>query len=326
MRRRILVPLDGSAFAEAALPAAAAIGQRTEGRLELVMVHQPQLIRTNPTAAMDLEARIRRGQVAYLAEQAGRVTRSGVPVTSVVLDGPVVSTLVTHARAAKADLVVMSTHGRSGISRFFLGSTADRLVRGLHCPILLVRPAQATTARELGEGPRILIPLDGSALAETIVNQLGTALPGTATLELIRVVVPPGMMLPPMAGATPPIAGEVLEEELASADQYLQAVAGRLRTQGFAVRAAVVPDLSPAAAIAARAEECRCDGIAIATRGLGGLERALLGSVADKVIRAAQVPVLVWNPPAEVVTRRLHVKEASGADHHPGAVVSEVDA
>jgi nucleotide-binding universal stress UspA family protein len=313
MYRHIVVPLDGSGFAEAALPTAAGIAHRTEGRLELVMVHQPQLTGANPAAAMELDGRIRQGEGAYLAQQASRIPSADVAVASVVLDGPVVSTLVAHTRFLNAALVVMSTHGRGGLSRFFLGSTADRLVRELHCPILLVRPTQSPTAFGLGNVRRILVPLDGSTLAECIIDQLGTCLPGMAALELIRVVVPPILTPPPMAGASPPIAAEVLDQELAVADQYLQAVAARLRTQGFAARAAVVPDLSPAAAITARAEERQCDAIAIATRGLGGLERALLGSVADKVIRTAQVPVLVWNPPADAVTQGPDAKAAAGA-------------
>ncbi len=313
MYRRIVVPLDGSAFAEAALPAAAAIAHRTEGCLELLMVHQSQLTGASPTAAMELDVRLRQGESAYLTQQARRIPSPEIAVTSALLDGPVVSTLIAHARSTNADLVVMSTHGRGGISRFFLGSTADRLVRDLHCPILLVRPTQSPTAFGLGNVRRILIPLDGSPLAECIIDQLGTCLSGMPALELIRVVVPPILTPPPMAGASPPIAAEVLDQKLAVADQYLQAVGARLRAQGFAVRGAVVPDLSPAAAITARAEERQCDAIALATRGSGGLERALLGSVADKVIRTAQVPVLVWNPPADAVTRDPDARAAAGA-------------
>jgi nucleotide-binding universal stress UspA family protein len=204
----------------------------------------------------------------------------------------------------------MSTHGRTRISRFFLGSTADRLIRELHCPILLVNPTQAASALASGVGPRVLIPLDGSALAESILDQVGSVFPATTELEVVRVVVPPVAVAPPFAVAWAPVPADVLEQELVRADQYLQAVTARLQGQGFAVRAAVVTDLSPAEAIASRATERRCDVIAIATRGRGGLERALLGSVADKVIRTAPVPVVVWNPPSGAATRVLDAEAA----------------
>lgn len=311
MRRRIVVPLDGSAFAEAALPAATRMARQTGAHLELVMVHQPQLTGASPMAAMDLDARIREHEIGYLTQQAERIaTDSYLAATTAVLDGPVVSKLASHAQSRRGALVVMSTHGRTGIRRFFLGSTADRLIRELHCPILLVNPTQTMSGLALGVGSRVLIPLDGSALAESILDQVGTVFPTTTDLELVRVVVPPVALVPALAETWAPVLPDLLEQELASADQYLQAVAARLRGQGFAVRAAVVTDLSPAETIASRATERRCDMIAIATRGAGGLERALLGSVADKVIRAAQVPVLVWNPPSGAATRVLDVEQA----------------
>jgi nucleotide-binding universal stress UspA family protein len=323
MHRRIIVPLDGSAFAEAALPAATRMARQTGAHLELVMVHQPQLTGASPMAAMHLDARIRQHKIGYLTQQAERIAAdSHLAATTAVLDGPVVSKLASHAQSRRAALVVMSTHGRTGISRFFLGSTADRLIRELRCPILLVNPTQTMSALPLGVGPRVLIPLDGSALAESILDQVDTVFPATTELELVRVVVPPVAVAPSFAVTWAPVLADVLEQELARADQYLQAVTARLRGQGSSVRAAVVTALSPAEAIASRAAERRCDVIALATRGAGGLERALLGSVADKVIRAAQVPVVVWNPPSGAATRVLDAEEARAETRGPRAAAS----
>jgi len=323
MHRRIVVPLDGSAFAEAALPAATRMARQIGAHLELVLVHQPQLTGPSPTAAMDPDTSIRQHEIGYLTRQAERIaTESHLMARAAVLDGPVVSKLASHAESRRAALVVMSTHGRTGLSRFFLGSTADRLIREVHCPILLVNPTQAASALALGVGPRVLIPLDGSALAESILDQVGTVFPATTELELVRVVVPPVAVAPPFAVTWAPVLADVLEQELARADQYLQAVTARLRGQGLGVRAAVVTDLSPAEAIASRATERRCDVIAIATRGGGGLERALLGSVADKVIRAAPVPIVVWNPPSGAATRVLDAEEAPTEARGPRAAAS----
>ena len=167
------------------------------------------------------------------------------------------------------------------------------------------------------------VPLDGSPLAESFVSQLDVAVPGTVALELIRVVIPP-MITPALTGASPHSVAGVLEEQLGLAGQYVEAIAARLQQNGCAVRTAVVADLSPASAIAAHAHEHRCDAIAIATRGRGGIDRLLLGSVADKVIRAAEVPVLVWNPPSGAATRVIDAKEAMMNDDDVRAVAAYV--
>jgi nucleotide-binding universal stress UspA family protein len=322
MHRRIVVPLDGSAFAEAALPPATSIARQTVAHLELVMVHQAQLTGASPMGAIEVDERIRDQETRYLAAEAQQIAAdSGVPAMWAVLDGPVVTTLAGYARSRRAALVVMSTHGRGGVGRFFLGSTADRLIRALQCAMLLLRPAQQTAISELGLGPRILVPLDGSTRSEAILDQLSATFPGTTELELVRVAVPPITTPLPFAGASP-IPPELVEQEYQLAEEYLQGVAARLRKKGFAVRAAAVTDLSPASAIAERARARRCDLIAIATRGVGGLERALLGSVADKVIRGADMPVLVWNPPDDLAAHVPDAKAAAAAPRGSRAVVS----
>jgi nucleotide-binding universal stress UspA family protein len=316
MLRRIIVPLDGSAFAETAIPAAAALARGLRGHLELVMVHSPALSGPSPTAALAQDARIRSFEEAYVIQKA-RSTADAAdgPVASSVLDGPVAPTLIEHVRARKADLVVMTTHGRAGLSRFFLGSVADRLVRELHCPILLL-PPESPQIPEPGAAARILIPLDGSALAASVLGRAAAVLPDAA-LELVRVVVLPATPLPPEAGWSVP--SEILDEELSIAAHYLEDVAATLRARGRVVHTRVLSHWSPAAAIADYAEERHCDLIALATRGESGLQRTLLGSVADKIIRSARLPVLVWNPPAGAPNRKGNGMEEA-AEKRPAAV------
>jgi nucleotide-binding universal stress UspA family protein len=316
MLRRIIVPLDGSAFAETAIPAAAALARGLRGHLELVMVHSPALSGPSPTAALAQDARIRSFEEAYVIQKA-RSTADAAdgPVASSVLDGPVAPTLIEHVRARKADLVVMTTHGRAGLSRFFLGSVADRLVRELHCPILLL-PPESPQIPEPGAAARILIPLDGSALAASVLGRAAAVLPDAA-LELVRVVVLPATPLPPEAGWSVP--SEILDEELSIAAHYLEDVAATLRARGRVVHTRVLSHWSPAAAIADYAEERHCDLVALATRGESGLQRALLGSVADKIIRSARLPVLVWNPPAGAPNRKGNGMEEA-AEKRPAAV------
>ncbi len=309
MLRRIIVPLDGSAFAESAIPAAAALARGLRGHLELVMVHSPALAGPSPTAALAQDARIRAYEEAYVIQKArSSADAADGPVASSVLDGPVAAALTDHVRSRKADLVVMTTPGRTGLSRFFLGSVADRLVRELHCPILLL-PPDAPQVPEPGTAARVLIPLDGSALAASMIARATAVLPADAVLELVRVVILPAMPLPPEAASALP--SEMLDEELSVATHYLDDMAATLRARGRTVHTRVLSHWSPAAAIADYADERHCDLIALATRGQGGAQRALLGSVADKVIRSARRPVLVWNPPPAAQGRRSNgIEEA----------------
>jgi len=306
--RRILVPLDGSGFGEIALPVAAAIAQRSGSELELVMVHTsvPHLDLSRATEA-EIDAALRGREGAYLKDVAEQVRRRlEISVTPTVLDGATVSAIVKHVVADPPQLIVMSTHGRAGASRFFLGSVADRLVRELHYPFLLVRPGTRLTKDELPETAHVLVPLDGSQLAESVIDEVARVFPpATTAIHLVRVVVPIDLLPVGVPVPPPPVSPEIMDSQLASARQYLDAVVPKLRRHGWTVHQEVVVDRSPSAAVLGYAEGHHCDAIALATRGRGGVQRVLFGSVADKVIRGAATPVLVVNPPAGGFSRVL---------------------
>jgi nucleotide-binding universal stress UspA family protein len=305
---RILVPLDGSGFGEIALPVAAAIAQRSGSELELVMAHTsvPHLDLSGGTEA-EIDAALRGREGAYLKDVAEQVRRRfEISVTTSVLDGATVNAIVKHVVADPPQLIVMSTHGRAGASRFFLGSAADRLVRELHCPFLLVRLGTRLTKGELPEAAHVLVPLDGSQLAESVIDEMGRFFPPAMTaIHLVRVVVPIDFIPVSLPVPLPPVSPELLDSQLAAARQYLDAVVPKLRQHGWTVHQEIVVDRSPSAAVLGYAESHHCDAIALATRGLGGVQRVLFGSVADKVIRGAATPVLVVNPPAGGFSRVL---------------------
>ena len=297
--RHLLVPLDGSGFGESALWLAAAIAARTGRDLELVTVNTPA-VHPDITAALaaEIEATCGTHARAYLESQAEMVHRRfGVAVHTAVLDGEVPNAVSTHVRASPPEFIVMSTHGRSGPSRFFLGSVTDRLLRELHCPFILVRPATGFARGELPDAARVLVPLDGSPLAESVIDQVaGLCRSDSAELHLVRIVAP-AEVFPigaPMPLPTPH--PNLMEERIGTAKTYLELRASRLREAGWRVECEVVVAWSAAAEVLRLAEEHRCDLIAIATRGHDGVQRMLLGSVADKVIRGATMPVLAVNP------------------------------
>lgn len=301
MHRPVIVPLDRSHFAEEALPLAMQAARRLGAPVHLVLVHLPAPPLINGAHGVEVspvvERELRIEEAEYLHEVAARLRDpEGVEVRAVLLDGPVASTIAGHVTAHDARMVVMSTHGRGGVSRFFLGSVADRLTRELHCPVLLVRPGQSETAAMRGSHRRILVPLDGSGLAEAVIDQVQAIFGSDDTeLRLVR-VIPVTMLASPMGeGFVPP--QNVVDEQLKSSEDYLQRSARRLESLGFTVSYESCLGAQVARSISEEAEEWHPDVIAMATRGLGGFQRTVMGSVADKVLRSATVPMLIWNPP-----------------------------
>jgi nucleotide-binding universal stress UspA family protein len=281
MFRTILVPLDGSPFAEQALPWALSIARRARASLELVQAHIVYALK-DPTCAWlpydpAADAECKRQEQLYLDSTAGRLAAVSTR-TALVLDLPADS-IVARITLGQADLVVMTTHARGPLGRVFLGSVADEVVRRAGVPVLLVRPRDP--APGLLSDPTfqdVLVPLDGSALAE---QALGPA------LELVRL----------MAGRCTLLRLEPDTVQTEEARAYLERVAGPLRAEGVAVETCVGVSRHPAEAICAQAQGS--DLIALATHGRGGLRRLLLGSVAEAVLRHACGPVLVYRPQAE---------------------------
>ncbi len=291
MYTSILVPLDRSSFAEQALPLALSIARRARARLELVEVHVsygfeiPQL---------DTE----RGQQeqSYLdttAKWAASV--SPVSVTVNVLPGQalppegVADRILERVRTIGADLIVTTTHPCSALSRIAIGSVADELIRRAHVPVLLARPGK--TGLGVFLEPilgNILIPLDGSTLAEQV---LGPA------LDLARLMEGHSVLLRIVDSWSSPFNRALGETATtAEAQAYLEGVARRLREQGLQLQTRVVVAHHAAEAIMEEARAQASNLIALATHGQGGLKRLLLGSVADQLVRAAESPVLVYRP------------------------------
>jgi nucleotide-binding universal stress UspA family protein len=176
MYRSILVPLDGAAFGEHALPLALALARRSGATVRLVHVcpapQQSFFAESGAADAGETAGLSRERAGAYLDQLAACLSdRWEVPITTSVLEGPAAETLHDHALASSADLVVMTTHAHGPLPRLWLGSVADALVRRLPLPILLVRPHGEVldVLEEVHEQPfqHILIPLDGSPLARS---------------------------------------------------------------------------------------------------------------------------------------------------------------
>ena len=296
MYRRLLVPLDGSAFAEAALSVAMDLASRAEAQVALATVREP----ITALAYQDWVSPEDGWEERYLTEVASRVqAEMGSEVPTATLEGPVDEALKEYAEETGTDLVVMATHGRGALSRAWLGSATDSLVRTSDIPILLVRPEEGEEREETVDIRRILVPLDGSDLSEAALEPavvLGRLY--DAAITLLRVVHYPTGLASPYLPDTVTLNQQVVKEAEERARSYLQDVAGRLERRGLEVDVEVLVEPASGAGILhyLRDGDVDVDLVVMATHGRGGLSRVLLGSVADKVVRGAHLPVLVVRP------------------------------
>jgi nucleotide-binding universal stress UspA family protein len=311
MTTTVLVPLDGSDKDQRALPAAAAIADLTDGALHLIRVLEPPDATLVPRAralgipdVMHEERVDTERSVRGTADRLAAVTRH--PVSTEVADGPdVAGTLLRRAEERHADIVVMATRAAGALGRALRGSVADRVVRESPRPVVLVPPGADDTSGKQIELRRVLVPLDGSALSLSAIDHL-LALPHASELEYVLLeVIPPALaniaLTPDVPGwaatlATPEayLGSTDVAQVRADVEQQLNAVAERLRARGATqVDVRVVEADDPAAAIVAAVRKELVDFIAMSTHGLGGLKRMVLGSIAEKVVRASDVPVLL---------------------------------
>jgi nucleotide-binding universal stress UspA family protein len=303
MIRRIAVPLDGSSLAEAVLPVVAAVSRITGASVTLLRVVEPPPAHgsdadpSTPAIDRDLVAADERVARAYLTGLNQRLSRDGDVIQARVVIGEVAATI--RAIAGEFDLLAMATHARGGLDRWMHGSVADGVVRGATTPVLLVRAAPSgPPALDEGFPRRVLVPLDGSELAEHVLPlAMDLASSAGATLVLMRgtnwAAVSAGINAYPVGGASPYLFDMASE----AAHDYLRVLAQRLGRAGVRVVTDVRVE-PPADGILAAVADQHADLIVMSTHGRGGLGRWVHGSVADQVLHQATVPIIVARPEA----------------------------
>jgi nucleotide-binding universal stress UspA family protein len=308
--KTIVTPLDGSALAEQALPYTRLLASLLGASVKLVRSVTPdemqavlERIAALPERARRLDTDLQhehqaideltRRATAYLADQAQHLHEAGLRVTTTTGVGPPAEAIAEIARSESDVLIVMATHGYSGLRRWTLGSVADQVIHAATIPVLLVRVG--VTAPEPIGLRRILVPLDGSGLArQALPVAVELATRARAELILLQVVVPPAELGPVLAMPGRPLAAatDMLTPERAQVQQHLSGVAEQLARPNVTITA-LAPMGEPAEAIVRQAAECRADLIVMATHGRSGIRRWLRGSVADKVLHATSTPLLL---------------------------------
>lgn len=312
MFKRILVPLDQSRRAERAIPVAARLAREAGGEIILTHVLVMPLEYATPIAPAGYAAPPVDGMEAeaenYLRHTAESPMLAGLPVSTCVRCGPTAISILDAADEQGVDSIVMTTHGRTGVTRWALGSVAQQVIRHAHVSVLTLREQGAPLVEAHGLAVfRALVPLDGSSKAEEAVDiaahtVIALAGPGrTGALSL-------AMVIDPSYATIEDSPNHLLRDGVVL---YLERVADRMvRTYpGLKVSWVALAERDVAAALARLAEQGVVDGvvagegapgvsdmIVMTTHGRTGMKRLALGSITERVLEITQLPLLAVRP------------------------------
>jgi nucleotide-binding universal stress UspA family protein len=310
MYKRILVPLDGSARAERAIPVAARIARTSGGSVILLRVATAPVDTGKysstsgygeETVDVDLT-----GATDYLEHIAGSDELAGINTEVKTFIGAVAPTILSAAQSFHASLIVMCSHGYTGFKRWALGSVADKITRHSSIPVLVLRQGGTEPATANHQPVRALVAVDGSSLSEAALEPaaflaaaLAEATSQQGALHLLRVVDLPvsGGKFKSDAHIDTGLKEQVKHED----EEYLDTLVRRL-TSGdlahldLAITSSIETDPDIAEAIVKKSEQDKFDFIAIATHGRGGVQKWAMGSVAGRVLHATTLPLLIMRP------------------------------
>jgi nucleotide-binding universal stress UspA family protein len=286
MWKKILVPLDGSDLAELALPYAGELAAAFSAEVVLVYVDEPA------------ESQYRRMHQLYIEEVAEQMSKAVKKVSPVVISGKPADEIVSYVERNDIELVIMTSHGRTGITAWATGSVASKVLAATQVPLLLIRavkPKRKVQRERLLN--RVLLPLDGSEAGEAAVGYVGELMSRLELEVILLGVVPAGQHIRSVGGLDfilyPEQQREIFKKE---AREYLDGVYRRLKRRKGTVRVELrVGDKAGdiAREIINYAEEKRVNLIAISSHGHSGIERWVFGSIANRVLQASSLPVLV---------------------------------
>lgn len=302
MIRHILVPLDGSRLAATAIPYAVTLARAADARISLLAVVEPVSEHAGLPSAAGREGDERHvtENTAYLESVATSLRAHDLTVTPVVRHGNPASQILAASEDGGCSLIVISTHGRTGLQRLRMGSVAQHVLRHAIIPTLVVRPGDEASTEGEATIAAVTVTLDGSSLAEEALptaTRIATAL--SVPLTLLRIIpnfaYVAGTAWDAGYSAYYRTSDESVRDEEQAVEQYLEAVATRLRTSDLDVRTCRERSMtSHATEVITAVLAKQPSGIAVmASHGRGGVLRWALGSTTEAVLDQSPCPVLV---------------------------------
>jgi nucleotide-binding universal stress UspA family protein len=301
MYKRILVALDGSRLSENVLPYTRFLAKRLQISVTLLRVASPQSQNPMSTAERvlpgDVAADASRTFCNYLKKVADSFPKPST-VDCIVAVGDPAEVIVDRAGTDIGTLIIMGTHGISGVRRWLLGSVAEKVLQMTTNPLLLVRGGHALKTIE-APVKTIVVPLDGSALAEKVlphVSDMATKL--DLEIVLLRVYALP-LIYRDSQHYYPPYPDQLIENLKEEAEKYLDQKAAQLKKNGLGQVSCASLEGDSAEQIIDFARKMPGSFIAMSTHGRSGIARLILGSITGRVVRHSSEPVLVIRARAE---------------------------
>ncbi|MFC1943662.1 universal stress protein [Chloroflexota bacterium] len=293
MFKRILVPLDGSELSELALPYAEELAGSLNSEVELVYVCEPEENQYRHMHQLYIE-KIAQTARNHIKAYPTRETNTAAPVKPVILDGDPAAEIIDYAERNDISLVVMVSHGRSGIMPWSMGSVAGRVMRGISKPVLFIRGSALSL--KVGKEEifnKILVPLDGSETGEAALPYVKGLTEKLKSEVTLLEVVAPGQHVHTIGGLDYVLFPEEEIEHLRTVAKQNLEEAGKKLADTRAIVKYEVKTGNAAQEIIKLADETNARLIAISTYGQTGIRRWISGSVTDKVLQAGHTPVLL---------------------------------
>lgn len=291
MYKRILLPLDGSVEAESPLPYIKDFSKKFNAKVHVLGV-----------GIGDKRRKVNRLLTDYIEYTANNLTQEGISARPHIVYGHANEQILLFTEANAIDLLVMATHGRSGVTRWWIGSVAENIVTEASIPVLLIRSKRLreTEANKTKTFHHILVPLDGSSLGESALQHAGIlALKLDATINLLHVIHSFDGLGFDMPGYDLKIMTKKLND---SGKKYLKNISEKLKKKGIKTSSKIIVG-NPATTIIDYALQEKVDLVAMSTHGRSGITRWVLGSVADKVLRESSLPLWLVRSPKMTVEK-----------------------
>jgi nucleotide-binding universal stress UspA family protein len=299
MRKKILqineivIPLDGSKEAESVLPYVRDLAPKFNSRVHILGIGIGKKTR-----------RVNRLLEDYINRTAKELRSQNIKAEPVISYGIAADKILDYSTEIEVDLIIMATHGRSGITRWWMGSVAEKVISEATSPVLLIRSKRRRTSSAADKPAsihKVLAPLDGSDVGESALSYAETvATISQATINLIQVVSPPGTVEANLLGG--PDWRKFIKAMRDAGEKYLKSIAERFKATEIKVTYEVLTG-DPADKIVEYAADKGVSLIAMSTHGRTGLARWVLGSVADKVLHEARIPILLVRSPKMVMAK-----------------------
>ncbi len=284
MYKKILVPLDGSELAEQALPYVEHLARKLNSEVIFITVCLPG----DP---------LERALTEYIEKRADKIKLLGIRTRSLCIEGEPAASIIDFAEKNDISLIIISTHGRTGISHWPLGNIANKIVQKSHIPVFLVRSSQPTKTPADKELRKILVALDGSRFSEAIIPYVEQLAKGMGSeVVLLRVIEP--SKLPQLAAY---IDKEKYEKDFMAklereAARYLVKKKTALASKGVKVNSELLEG-KPVDTMLQYVEDKSVNLIALTTHGFSGITKWAYGSVASRIIEGSPKPILLVRPP-----------------------------